>query len=68
MSSAEHILRVCSQTSILSAIHLARGLAIITLLFLTWQIMTGRRGVSGAPAAPPVAAVRGQGHDGAWTL
>ena len=24
--------------------------------------------MSGAPATPPVAAVRGQGHDGAWTV
>ena len=40
----------------------------MTLPLLTWQIMIGRRGVSGAPATPLVAADRGQGHDGAWTV
>ena len=42
--------------------------SVMTLPLLTWQIITGRRGVSGAPATPPVAAVGGQGHDGAWTV
>ena len=32
------------------------------------QFITGRRGVIGASATPPVAAARGQGHDGAWTV
>ena len=48
--------------------YLAQSLDLHGPACLTWQISPGRGGVGGAPAAPRVTAVRGQGHGNAWTV